>query len=707
MKLRLKSQTTSYILLVIGLVILTGSYIFFNFVLKEKSEKKSVKKIINVNTQKETRSKSFYLADLYSCIDELVKEGSEKAFRSVLNQKKISEIENLPVVFDGKNKVNINFDELKDFVENYVKQNYYICRNKIYNYKKSRGIYLITDLEIFELYETGWSAKIKYLMKNIKEDKSFEGEKDLTGRTSYLKDLIDLYNKIVNYEYKTRAMEGNLFTFIYNPVLYSFYYGYPTTNIVYPCEEMRFNLEETKTIVKDILKVLISRYRIKNTENSLDVEEVFKIPLLDEFKLNLKVWFQLLENQTDIDFSVVSGSNVAIVGNELIVKPDETAVLSPSQNSLLCSYDLFYDIVAPVRVTIDYENRRVDFVMILKINNNRITNKSIEEMKEDNSKNELSLSVSTNLNKCQYDEETIRRSPLIKTMFEGQPVDALIKVEGDPCVFETKNGKAKVPIPCLGCRIYAIKEDYISEGKVFSGEREITLSLYKLKDVAIWTIYTPDWLINNWGNQSFRNLKFQGRTNVNELSENDPNELIKLVAKKDVPKFKEIIIPVLLNNGVSLFYFGEFNIKNISYVTNGIKVVEKVSYEYYIPVNNSFEKFGEITFNKRDYFYDDKQKKFYPCEPKIYEFKGDLELGREVYLIKLSNNKVIVFPYYTKVFNVKDGQTKLTTKYLMICLPRGVTISSGLIYRYSDEERAWIKQDSFSFSSLFKPVSNN
>jgi len=707
MKIKIKGQTTPYVLLLLGLVLLTSGFIFFNFVLKEKSEKKSIKEVVQINVQKETKSRSFYLADLYSCIDELVKEGSEKAFKEILNQKKIGEIDGLPVVFDGKEKVNVEFKEIKGFIENYVKKNYYICRNRIYNYKENKGFYLITDLSIFELYESGWVAKVSYLIKNIKEDKSFEGEEDLRGRTSYLKDLIEIYNKIINYEFETRAMEGNLFTFIYNPTLYSFYYGYPTTNLIYPCKEMRFDLEETKKIIKRILSVLISRYRVDNTENSLDVEEVFKMPLLNEFKLNLKVWFELLENQTYIDFSVVSGSNSAIIGNELIIRPDDTATLSPSQNSLMCSYDLFYDIAAPVKVSIDYDNRKINFVMLLKINNNRVTNKSIEEMKTDNIKNELSLNLNTGLNKCQYDEEIIRLSPKIRTVFEGRPVDALIKIEGDPCVFETKNGEAKVPIPCIGCKVYAIKEDYISEGRPYSGERELTLSLYKIKDVAIWTIYTPDWLIENWGNESFRNLKFQGRTDPYELNEEDPNELIKLVAKKEVPKFKELFLTILLNNGVHLFYYEELNPKNMSYSTNGIEVVEKISYEYYIPENNSFKKFGEITFNEKHYFYDERSKKFYACEPKIYEFKGDLELGREVYLIKLSNDKVVVFPYYTKVFNVKEGQTRLTTKYLMLCLPRGVTIKGGLIYRYFDEERAWIKQGSFSFGSMFKQIQFN
>jgi hypothetical protein len=708
MKVKIKSQITPYILLVVGLLLLIGGFVFFNFVLKEKTEKNAVYQTAQKNIEKEVKAENFYVANLYSCIDELVKEGSQKAFNSILDQKKLKEIHGLPVVFNGPKKVNLDFKEVKKFVEDYVKNHYYICRNKYYNYKQTKGIYVITDLELFELYETGWVAKIHYIMKNIKKDKSYEGEKEITGRTTYLKELVDLYNSLIDYEYKTRAIEKNMFTFIYHPELYSFYYGYPTTNIIYPCREMRFDLNQVKDTIKRILGVLISRYRIKNTENDLNVEPVFEIPLsLKEYTLGLKAWFKLLDNDTYIGFSVVPGSNAAIVGNELIIKPDPTATLSPSQKSYFCSYDLFYDIGAPVEVTLDYEGQKINFVMLLKINNNQISNLTIEKMKEDNTRNSLSLEGYNTLNKCIFDERVLEKSPKVKTVFEGQPVDALIKVNGYPCVFETKKGVAKVPISCLGCKVYAFKEDYISEGKVYSGEREIIIPMYKLKDVAIWTIYTPDWLIGNWSNESFRNLKFQGSSNPTQIKEGDPTELIKFVAKKELPEFKELFIPILLNNGVSIFYYDELNISNMTYATNGFKAVERVPYEYYVSNGTDFIKAGEITFNSKNYFYDEKKKTFVPCKIEVYQFKGNIDLGKEVYLIRLSNNKVIEFPYYTRLYSVKDGQTYLTTDYLIVCLPKNVKVKDGLIYRYDDNEKAWIKQGSFHFNSVFKLLKTN
>ncbi|MEO2154209.1 MAG: hypothetical protein ABGW69_00200, partial [Nanoarchaeota archaeon] len=709
-----KAQTTAIILLIFGILVIAGGYFIFEVKFKEKKEKETTQQVIQINTQQEKMEKSqYFLLKLQSCIDSLVRQGLKESFNKVLNEKKIEAIDNLPVVLDGNKKVNINFGEIKNFIEDYVKNNFYICQNEVYNYKETRGVYIFTNLKNFEVYPKGWIAKIKYKIRNIKDDSQFTEETDLEGKISDIQDLLGLYNGLIDYEYSKRAMEWNLFTLIYDPLAYAGIYGYPSTNLIIPCRKLVFDLNYARNKIEDVLSYLISKYRVANTGNSYDTEQVFRIPYLKNFLVNANVYFQLLRDKTKVDFSVVPGSSAYIRGNQLIVESDPYTGLSPSQSPPICSYDLFYDIIAPVKVIIKYNNIVIPFVIKLKVNNNIPFNGTDQEMELDNSDNP-NPAIPETFQQCNYNQTILTLyGKKVQVLYNNKPVkDALVFVQGNPCSSKTnKEGIAYIMPNCIGCAIYAIKEGYISGIDYNDIRKSFILNLYKLMQLNIWTIYTPKWLIGNWSNETFTNLKFQG-VEGNDFNNLDTKtiDLIKLNTTSKIPEqFKEIILPIRLNIRVNIVYNGNFSLNNISYMTNGAQLLANIPYQFYYSQEDKFIHKGQYVFSnsQTDYYYDDVTKQLVPCEVQAYEYKGkDFTLGKDLFLIRLSNNKVIEFPYYNGIFNVETQKTTLTKKYLVVCLPSDVSFKEVLEYSYDNNQKKWVKKADYSFSSLFRPLTN-
>jgi len=338
-------------------------------------------------------------------------------------------------------------------------------------------------------------------------------------------------------------------------------------------------------------------------------------------------------------------------------------------------------------------------------------NGSISDMKKDNSIN-LNPAVPFKYKTCEVPKDLLERhGKTVKVVYKNRPIKgALVKVYNNPCVYKTDSqGKAKIIVNCIGCPIYAFKEGYISSVVYNDIRKSYILNLYKTLTLHVWTIYTPDWIINHWGNNTFKNLKFQG-VDGNQFSNNQPISLIKLNTSANVPKqFKEIPLPLRLNLRVSLIYSNALNMSNLTYMTNGGDVLADIPYKLYYSNGTNFIYTSQIvTFDakNKDWYYDDKNHKLIVCTKKGYLYRGpEINIGKDVILIKLSNNKVIEFPYYNGIFNIENQKTSLSTKYLVICLPRGVSINNQVyLYSYDPRDKVWKKKRILSFSSIFKPL---
>jgi len=708
-----KSQVMFSILLLLGVVLIVGGFIF----LKASHEKKESETVIQAVSKENYNEKSykttFFRDDLEACLSNLVDEAIFKSFDSSLKRKSLGNIENFPVVLEGNNKVNIKFDDLKKSVEDYVINNFWKCKNSVFDYTKTKGYYVIVDLVDFNLFRNKWKAEVNYDIYSAIDKKTKSNSLQFEGSVKKLNDLLELYNGLINYEFKNRAITSNLFAMIYG--VYSNYFGYPTSNIIIPCKKIVFDLNQAKEDIKKVISIVVPKYKVFLTDNG-NAEGVYLIKYLDYYIPGSEVRFFPLLNDVKIDFSVVEGSSAYIRDNKLYVEPSYLnnpfgALSKEVPNG--CSYDLFYDLKIPVLVNMKFNGKSFSFVMDLVVNNNYATNKTWEEAISDNSNNEKP-SLAKNEN-CPFD---FNDGVKIKVFdLSNKPVkNAYVTFESLDynCYSKTNNnGEAKLPINCINCKVFANKEGYVGSYQIYEGQNPVVLHLFTLKTVHFWTIYTPKWLIDNWGNNSFENLRFQGNSvNINKFEENNP-KLVKtysLKAQENLIKdYKTISLtfkldspqPILINND------------NITPLATSVDLAERVPYVLFKTEINESGDFidvplgGAYVFNKDHYYFDDSNNKFKECDVKVYQFKGDLK-GTKVYLIKLSNNKVIEFPYYNTVLtstsDLVNSNGFISHKYLVFCLPKGVSIENNVLIYEQNKEGVWNKKGSISFNSVFKEV---
>jgi hypothetical protein len=708
-----KSQVMFPILLLLGMVLIVGGYIF----LKISHEKKESETVIQTITETSTAEKSyrttFFRDDLDTCLNDLIDEAISYSFGEILKDKSLGSVEGFPLVLEGKDKVNIGFDDLKTYIEDYVNKKFWKCKNKVFDYTKTKGYYVLLDLVDFSVFRNKWKAKINYEIHSIVNKKVQVNSLDFEGSMKKLDDLLELYNGLINYEFENRAITSNLFAMIYG--VYSNYFGYPTSNVIIPCEKIVFDLNKAKEDIKKVISIIVPKYKVYLTDNG-DTESVYLIKYLDHYIPHTEINFYPLLKDVQIDFSVVDGSSAYIRDNKLYVEPsylnNPFGALSKDMPNE-CSYDLFYDLRVPILVSLKFEKKTFNFVMDLVVNNNFATNKTWEEAIADNSNNEepkLAKSKS-----CPFDfEEGVK----IKVLdLNNNPIEnAYVTFESSKysCYSKTNDkGEAKLPINCVNCKVFANKEGYIGSYKLYEGQNTLVLNLFNLKTVHFWTIYTPKWLIDNWGNNSFENLRFQGNSLNTKNFENTNSDLVKtftLEAQQNLIKdYKEIPLTFKLDSPQGII----INNDKITPLATSVDLANKVPYSLYeITVNESgdfVKRYLGTTyvFGKNNYYFDDLNNKFKECVVKIYEFKGNLD-GTKVYLIRLSNNKVIEFPYYNTVFtstaDLANSKGFVSHKYLVFCLPSGVSIESNVLIYNQNEDGKWNKIGSVSFNSVFKEV---
>ncbi len=714
---RKKAQIMFSILLLIGIVVIIGGYIFLKASHEEKKGKTVISQTSGISTTTSSYRTTFFSNDLEICINNLVSEALSKSFKKKLEEKKITTLDNYPVVLYANQKVNINFDDIRDYIENYVKINFWKCENQVYDYTQTQGYYVLVNLVSFRIYSNKWKATINYkLYPVVNGEKIKSGTLEYEGRITKIKNLLKLYNGLINFEYNGRFITSNLFALIYG--LYSYYYGYPTSNIIIPCREIVFDLNKARRDIKKVIQFLVPKYRVSLTDD-VETQRIYLINYLDDYIPNSKVRFYPLMNNVKIRFSVVEGSSAYIRGDKLYVYP--SSLTSPfgalsSEPPNECIYDLYYDMEIPVLVKLEYEGKVYNFVMDLVVNNNFATNKTWEETIADNSYN-THPRISEH-EACPFDFSNGRDVKVVD--INNNPIKgAYVSYESlkYDCHAKTdERGLTKIPINCINCKVFANKEGYIGSYEIFKGQPLIILKMFKSKKVNFWTIYTPQWILESWGNYSYdtahHSLEFQGKEieMTETFTTSNPEEInkifnLRLQAQQNlVSSYKEVSLSLKLD---SPQYYMEKERKIIPYVANAF-VAEGVSYNVsQVGVNESGDFVetplpGLYVFNKDNYYFDDKSLIFKPCNIKIYRFKGRLD-GSVVYLIKVNGiNKVIEFPYYNKVMSPSSFRGMTNFKYLVVCLPTGASL--GSVLKYKLEGTTWIKQSETTFGNLFEEV---